>query len=240
MPIPPPRGDRGVRRGRHTLLPPCGGRGNAWRVGEAVLRPVADGEPPLAAAKLGQVGIRTGVDERVRSRDRHDGERGHWRHVRKPVADAGCEARVKPPTCSARRSRRRVAQRRGRSARIGRSSASVPAGPSPSILTAVFQGSIPATTRVRRAKRWRPERSSHDAGRQRSIHERRFRGGVSPARAAEDRVAGERCPWTIPTRQKVRAAPCRSPRRGIVAPRAATKCCVDSTCAAIHRALLKR
>jgi uncharacterized protein (TIGR02569 family) len=47
MPIRPPRAAIEAFGLPGTPLPLAGGRGNAWRVGELVLRPVADGEPPL-------------------------------------------------------------------------------------------------------------------------------------------------------------------------------------------------
>ena len=47
MPIPPPRAALEAFGVTGTPLPLAGGRGNAWRVGELVLRPVDQGEPPL-------------------------------------------------------------------------------------------------------------------------------------------------------------------------------------------------
>lgn len=47
MPIRPPRAAIDAFDAAGTPLPLAGGRGNAWRVGELVLRPVADIEPPL-------------------------------------------------------------------------------------------------------------------------------------------------------------------------------------------------
>ena len=47
MPIPPPRAAIEAFGLAGTALPFAGGRGNAWRVGELVLRPVDHGEPPL-------------------------------------------------------------------------------------------------------------------------------------------------------------------------------------------------
>jgi uncharacterized protein (TIGR02569 family) len=47
MTIRPPRAAIEAFGLAGTPLPLAGGRGNAWRVGELVLRPVADGEPPL-------------------------------------------------------------------------------------------------------------------------------------------------------------------------------------------------
>ena len=47
MPIRPPRAAFEAFGLAGTPLPLAGGRGNTWRVGEFVLRPIADGEPPL-------------------------------------------------------------------------------------------------------------------------------------------------------------------------------------------------
>jgi uncharacterized protein (TIGR02569 family) len=47
MPIRPPRAVIEAFDAAGAPVPLAGGRGNAWRVGELVLRPVADGEPPL-------------------------------------------------------------------------------------------------------------------------------------------------------------------------------------------------
>ena len=162
---------------------------------------VAAGPPSLAVSES-----ELEADERVRSRDRHDGERSPGAR-RKPVADAGCEARVNLPRVRRDRSRRRVAAATRPRNPIGRSSASVAAGPSPSIPTMRLQDRS-GDGQIRRRRD--DERSSHDTERQRSIHDDVSR---REPRITQDRVAGEQCSWTIPHTTKVRAAPCHSPPR---------------------------